>query len=130
VTFYTYCGDDPHRRPERDPIPIGPVLTADSSGARQIWKRSPDTEDVRQHLLALLGGMQEQPASKYPLGTYLHEIVIWQLGEFGEMRAVERLQRVASFDPASTEAGQFERSREGLVQVAGEALSKIDRDWS
>ena len=28
--FYTYCGNHPHRTPERDPIPIGPVFTGDA----------------------------------------------------------------------------------------------------
>ena len=23
--FYTYCANHPHRRPDRDPIPIGPI---------------------------------------------------------------------------------------------------------
>ena len=26
--FWTYCANHPHRRPERDPIPIGPVLAS------------------------------------------------------------------------------------------------------
>ena len=49
VPFYTYCGNHPHRRPEQDPIPIGPVFTGDPSGAREFWKPSPDTEEIRQH---------------------------------------------------------------------------------
>lgn len=35
--FYTYCANHPHRRPERDLIPIGPVFTGDSTGARTIF---------------------------------------------------------------------------------------------
>ncbi len=52
--FDTYCGNHPHRRPERDPIPIGPVYTGDAMGRREIWQPSPDTEEVRLHLIELL----------------------------------------------------------------------------
>src|SRR5687768_955859 len=45
--FYTYCANHPHRRPERDAIPIGPVFTGEE---REMWQDSPDTEEVREHL--------------------------------------------------------------------------------
>jgi hypothetical protein len=124
--FYTYCGNHPHRRPQRDPIPIGPVFTGDSSGAREFWQPSPDTEEVRQHLLQLLPEMGQQPASEYPIGIYTDEVVVWQLGEFREPRAVDELRRIASFDPATGESGPFGRTRQGLVQLAREALAKIE----
>ena len=126
--FYTYCANHPHRRPQRDPIPIGPAFTGDSSGARELWRPSPDTEEIRRHLLDLLAGMEEQPASEYPAGTYAYadEVVVWQLGEFREPRAVEGLRRVASFNPAAAEPGPFRRTRRGLVKLAQEALVKIE----
>ena len=126
--FYTYCGNHPHRRPERDPIPIGPVFTGDSSGARQIWQPSPNTEAVRLHLLALLGGMAEQPQTEYPIGLYLDDIVVWQLGEFRERRAVAHLRRIASFRPDAADAGPFGRTRAEIARLAQEALDKMDRD--
>jgi len=125
VPFYTYCGNHPHRRPEKDSIPVGPVFTGDSSGQRKIWKNSPDTEDVRQHLLTLLERMEEEPNSEYPLGIYTDEIVVWQLGEFREARAVDQLRRIASFNIATTEDGPFGRTRQDLVKAASEALNKI-----
>ena len=59
--FYTYCANHPHRRPERDRIPIGPAFRSDSFGARQFWRPSPDTEEIRQHLLSLLDAQEQQP---------------------------------------------------------------------
>lgn len=126
--FYTYCGNHPHRRPDQDSIPIGPVFVGDSSGARQIWKPSPDSNVVRRHLLSLLELMEEQPRAEYPVGMFTDEGVVWQLGEFRERRAEEGLRRIASFDPQSTESGPFEQTREHLVQLAREALDKIERD--
>ena len=121
--FYTYCGNHPHRRPERDPIPIGPVFAEEE---RNLWQPSPDTEDIRQHLLALLGQMEERPRSEYPIGIYSDEVVVWQLGEFKESRAAEAIRRIASFDASSSETGPFGRTRRSLVGLAREALEKIE----
>lgn len=124
--FYTYCANHPHRRPARDPIPIGPVYTAGSQGDRVLWKSSPDTEIVRLHLLELLAGVHEKPRTEYPFGDYLDEAVVRQLGEFRERRAVEGLRRIVSFPPAAAEDGPFGRTRESLVTQAREALAKIE----
>jgi hypothetical protein len=121
--FYTYCGNHPYRRPQRDPIPIGPVFTGED---RELWKPSPDSEEIRQHLLALVGQIEEQPRSEYPLGVYTDELVVRQLGEFRESRAVESLRRIASFDPKSAETGPIGRTRERLVHLALAALDKIE----
>ena len=55
-------------------------------------------------------------------------LVVWQLGELREQRAVQRLQRIASFQQDITEAGPFSRTRQNLVQLAQEALDKIEGD--
>jgi hypothetical protein len=126
--FWTYCGNHPHRRPDRDPIPIGPVFVAEDGfpyGRRQ-WQTSPDTEEVRQHLLELVRAVQEQPAEEYPAGVYTDEMVVWQLGEFGEGRAADELRRIAAFSPKAS-SGQFGRTRESLIAVAKEALTKLGR---
>jgi hypothetical protein len=60
--FYTYCANHPHRRPERDAIPIGPVFVGEH---REEWQDSPDTEEVRAHLLELLSVIPEQPQTEY-----------------------------------------------------------------
>ena len=123
--FYTYCANHPHLSPEQDSVPIGPVYTGDSSGRRELWRPSPDTEAVRLHLLELLSAIQERPTAEYPIGAYRDEVVVWQLGEFREPRAVADLRRLASFDPSAKEQGPFGRTREQLVQLTREALGKI-----
>jgi hypothetical protein len=102
------------------------VLTGDSSGAREFWQSSPDTEEVRQHLLNLLAVMQQQPDSEYPIGVYGDEVVVWQLGEFRESRAMDGLRRIVSFDPSAAESGPFGRTRKVLVHLAREAIAKIE----
>lgn len=126
--FYTYCHNHPYRRPEQDRIPIGPVLTANASGERQFWQPSPDTKEVRQHLLSLLNPKEYQPASKkysYPNSIYADEVVVWQLGEFREVRALSGLQQIADFNPLAYKSGSFARSRQKLVKLAHEAITKI-----
>ena len=123
-SFYTYCGNHPHRRPDRDPIPIGPVFI-DKGNGRQLWELSPDNEEVRLHLLDLLSKIEQEPAEEYPIGAYSDELVAWQLGEFRESRATADLQRVAAFSPRPR-YGQARRTRTTLVTVAREALDKIE----
>ncbi|MDX1948282.1 MAG: hypothetical protein SFU86_23020 [Pirellulaceae bacterium] len=127
--FWTYCGNHPHRRPERDPIPIGPVFVTDGDSpqmyGRKVWQPSPDTEEIRWHLLELAVDIEPAPAEEYPAGVYTDELVVWQLGEFREQRATGILEWIAKFDPTATSPGPFSRTRESLVAAARTALAKI-----
>lgn len=119
--FYTYCANHPHRRPDRDPMPIGPVTRhagwddGDTSApGRYVWKRSPDSEDIRQHLLTLLNSLSDHlDKDYYPLGHGLGQTIVWQLGEFKERRAVRGLERIRKHDGW------------GLGSSARKALAKI-----
>ena len=119
--FYTYCANHPHRRPNRDPIPIGPVMCHGgwkdmglSEHPRVVWKPSPDSEEIRQHLLDLLESISEHiDNDRYPLGIGLGETIIWQLGEFRERRAVRGLDWIR------------EHCADPLADAASEALAKI-----
>lgn len=122
--FYTYCANHPHRNPDKITIPLGPVFTGDSAGSRQVWMQSPDTEEVRAKLLELLKRIREQPDTEYPMGIYLDELVIWQLGEFREQRAVDDLKRIAAFNSDASES-HFGRSRAQTITFANEAVQKI-----
>ena len=115
--FYTYCANHPHRRPVRDAIPIGPVMRHDGDDRpRVVWKCSPDSEEIRQHLLNLLQSLPKQVSEDfYPLGHGLEEMILWQLGEFGEKRAVKDLEWVR------------ENSGGRLHEAAKEALEKIQK---
>ena len=103
-------------------VAVGPTFVGED---REIWKDSPDTEDVRMHLLDLLVRMREQPDEEYPIGIYRDEVVLWQLGEFREQRAIHDLERIASFDPRASADEPFRRSRDSLVKAAEEALMKM-----
>ena len=94
--FYTYCANHPYRRPERDPIPIGPVTRNVSGGMdndRTVWVLSPDSEEIRLHLIELLRDFVDHPSTDgYPIGIEGAVLAIWQLGEFRERRAEENIR--------------------------------------
>ena len=117
--FYTYCANHPQRRPERDPIPIGPVFVGDSDGSREVWKPSPDTEEVRQHLLDLLADMKETPGTEYPIGIPADELVVWQLGELREHRLGARQADLESPQIPIVDAHQIPRPGSELCHVLG-----------
>lgn len=123
--MYTYCANHPRRNPDRIEVPLGPAFVGDSTGRRELWQPSPDTEEVRLALLELLANIAEQPTNEYPIGIYRDEIVIWQLGEFKEQRAIEHLQRIANFEPNAETGEPFHRSRQSTVRAAIAALQKI-----
>ena len=126
--FYTYCGNHPHHRPVRDPIPIGPVFTGDASGRRAVWRLSPDTEEIRDHLLSLLAEIDQHPAGEYPAGFHTWELVVWQVGEFKETRALEQLRRIATLcSVVAPEEEAFDLKPEDLPRLTQEALEKIVR---
>jgi len=122
--FWTYCTNHPHHDPSRDGIPVGPVWKHDGVG-RVVWQLSPDDEQTRQHILRLAAEIIEQPQEEYPLGLYRDEVIVWQLGEWRESRAVPVLERIVAFDPSVATRGPLRRTRETLVTAAEGALRKI-----
>ena len=99
--FWTYCANHPYRRPNRDPIPIGPVYVHGDNDVREFWQPSPDTEEVRQHLLDLVRSPEKHPDG-YPFySPHPHLLAIEQLVDFGDWRVVEALEDLAHRDEAT-----------------------------
>ena len=136
--FYTYCANHPHRRPDRDPVPIGPVMRhggwkeerrvqagqpdvlVSEENPRCVWKPSPDSEEIRRHLLNLLDSLFEHMSrDRYPIGAGLGETIIRQLGEFRERRAVRYLEWIHE---------NLEDSPGSIAEAASEALARIRED--
>ena len=122
--YYTYCTNHPYRNPDKLTVPIGPVFI---TAARKVWKLSPDTEEIRLTLLELLRKINEKPTPEYPHGFYLDEIVIQQLAEFKEKRAVEDLKRITAFNARPSPHPYF-RDNIRTVNVAKQALEQIVGD--
>ena len=96
--FYTYCANHPYRRPSRDPIPIGPVYVHGDNDVREFWQPSPDTEEIRQHLLDIVRAPEEH-TDGYPFySPPPHARAIEQLLDFGDQRVVEALEDLVQRD--------------------------------
>ena len=124
--FYTYCANHPHRRPDRDPIPIGPVTRHGGWKADEpeieyppyVWKPSPDTEEIRQHLLTLLDIIfVHMSEDQYPIGNRLGDVIVGQLGEFKERRAIEQLRLLSELRTLPI----AEAAKEALAKIKGSA---------
>ena len=117
--FYTYCANHPHHRRSRDPIPIGPVYVHSSSGGREFWQPSPDTEEVRQHLLAIVRAPEEHTDSYPFFSTPPHLLAIEQLMDFGDKRLVEALEDLAQLD-------EVEGARSDILELIETVREKLD----
>jgi len=127
--FYTYCANHPHRNPRKLSLPIGPVFVGDSLGRRERWKPSLDNEEIRLQLLELLKRRAErkEPPLEYHAGFYLDEVLIVQLAEFKEERAIEDLKRLAALDTKPSPHPIFRDNRRTVI-AAKIALQVITED--
>lgn len=134
----TYCVNHPGHNRDRIDMPIGPVYVESAPVVqggkaylyqREVWKPSPDTEDIRLKLVQLLETMPEIPRAEYPSSKSFDEVVIDQLKEFRERRAIPGLRRVLQFDPSASALGDpFSSDRISTIAHALEALAAIAGD--
>lgn len=122
--FYTYCANHPHHNHEKLEMPIGPIYTGDSMGARKIWLDSPDNEEIRELLLSLLSEVTETPQNEYPAGQR-ELVVIEQLLAFREKRALDHLRRIAKFDAGLRDRFGFPRAV--VVHLAQKAIRELEQ---
>ena len=99
--FYTYCANHPCHRPGRDSVPIGPVYVhratgLSGEGGREEWQPSPDTEEIRQHLLDIVRLPEEHADEGYHFHTRpAHIEALMQLLEWRDGRLVPALEEIA-----------------------------------
>ena len=99
--FYTYCANHPYHRPAQDPIPIGPVYVHRvdgpfGEGGREQWQPSPDTEEIRQHLLDIVRLPEEHAVKGYHFyARPAHIEAVQQLLEWRDERLVSALKEIA-----------------------------------
>ena len=66
---YTYCANHPYHRPSRDSIPIGRVYIH-REGEREEWQPSPDTDEIRRHLINIVRLPEEHADEGYHFYTF------------------------------------------------------------
>ena len=111
--FYTYCANHPYHRPDRDSIPIGPVYMGMD---REVWIESPDSEEIRQHLLYIVRTPQEHADMGYHFFTSsARDKAILQLLEWRDTRLVSALEELAE-QPETEEVSESIRETIRLVK--------------
>ena len=124
--FYTYCANHPYNRPDRDPIPIGPVYVGEydteaiNQYRRVVWRQAPDDSHIREHLLDIMRdpGQHEQG---YPLSVPSYEIALEELIRLREPRLLTALEQLAS-DP------RVAASREDIMQLRNEVRKRLESE--
>ncbi len=116
--FYTYCSNHPYRLHRREPIPLGPVyVAADAESGREIWVESPDTDEIREHLLQLLED-HDGTRDHYPFfGAPIAGVVVTQLAKFRERRAMPILERIEL--ELAGKPGQARFIRQAIERIRG-----------
>lgn len=95
--FYTYCANHPDHRGERDPAPLGPayVCVNPVTRALAILSPSPDTEEVRRHLLEMVSSPDEYAPDDLPLHpAEAFQRALDQLVEFRDERVLGALEQL------------------------------------
>lgn len=93
--FYTYCVNHPHHNTSRIAVPLGPVYISED---REIWLLPPKSEEITLQYLQLLDLITNEVQTRYPSPTDLEEIVINQLKELKEERAIPGLLKIVGMD--------------------------------
>ena len=106
----TFCLNHPAFMPDGNDTPIGPALwhlihlylRRWAPLPENVWALSPDTEEVRIQLLHILENLDSLNSRARP-GTAeaISSVVIWQLTQFQEQRALPILQRLLERWPES-----------------------------
>jgi hypothetical protein len=122
--FYTYCANHPHHNRNKIDIPIGPVFTGNSEGQRELWVDAPDSPEIRDRIIELLGQIVESPPPDYPFGLHLDEQLIIQAANYLDARAIPDLERISNFN-LGIQTERFTRNQARIVALAKAALAKI-----
>lgn len=114
--FYTYCANHPYHRPGKDNIPIGPVF--EGMGRRE-WRSSPDTEEIRRHLLDIVRLPEEQRDRGYHFFTHpAHIAAIQQLLEWRDERLISALEELVQ----RPEVADFRSDVQETIRLVREKL--------
>lgn len=95
--FYTYCANHPHHNRQKISVPLGPVYRSKHPG-RAVWIEAPKSEEITVQLLELLKSITNDVQSIYPSPIDFEEIIIDQLTELKEKRAIPGLLDIISMD--------------------------------
>ena len=111
-------------------LPIGPVYTGDSLGNRKIWIPLEDTPGNRHNHLELLRILSEVMPEEYPIGKPSLAVIIEQLVEWRESRAIPILQNIADLRIDKESPEGLAMPMEVSIKTARRALEELGKKVS
>lgn len=122
--FYTYCANHSHHNKSRIEVPLGPVYITEE---RKIWLLPPKSEEITVQLLQILDSITNEVQTRYPSPTDLEEVVISQLKDLKEERALPGLLKIVGMDISVFQDYDLDehfiiRNKASIVGCATEAL--------
>lgn len=126
---WTYCMNHPLFNKNNVTTAMGPMYNyAPNHSRRRVIVHSPDNQAVKDGLLAQANKIKE--VIDYNANDAMRdEVIIWQLGEFQDKRAIKLLRGIEQFDEevaVSPPTGRANCTRELLIKAATHALDKIE----
>jgi hypothetical protein len=125
--FNACCANHTINLPLKVAMPIGPIYQGDAFKKSKVWISLEDTLENRLSHLEFLRNLSEVTLEDYSLNKLLMDIVVDQLIEWREYRAIPFLRRIASW-PAQLDSADWRLALQDDVTVksATRALEKLE----
>jgi hypothetical protein len=122
-----YCANHTRGVPLKVAMPIGPIYQDDALGNRKVWFPLEDTPENRLFHLECLRNIGNIPMAEHPLGKTIFEIIMNQVIEWRESRAIPYLRRIAGLPTQRDNLDKKPALHENVaIEVATRALEKLE----
>lgn len=130
---WTYCVNHPFFNKNDVTTTMGPMYRyAPNHSRRTVIVNSPDNQAVKDSLLEQANKIKEV-IDYHVIDLERDEVIVWQLGEFRDKRAIELLKRIKLFNEKVTVSPPTDVAnctRKSLIEAATQALEKINQKES
>ena len=121
--YQTFCANHHEIADMYRPRPVGPLFRKAPDGERLIDEPSPDNKAVRDDLLQALNDFPGRDIARH---IEFLEVIIWELGQFREIRAIAKLIELADWSHCNHRDTNQRTARRRLALMAQRALLEID----
>jgi len=125
--FRAYCANHTHGVPLKVAMPIGPIYQDDALENRKVWIPLEDTPENRLFHLECLRNLGKIAMAEYPLGKTIFGIIMGQVIEWRESRAIPFLRRIAGLPTQRDNLDKRPALHEDVtIEAATRALEKLE----
>ena len=128
---WTYCVNHPFFNKNAVITAMGPMYNyGPNHSERRVIVKSPDNQAVKDGLLEQANKIKEV-IDYHVIDLERDEVIVWQLGEFREKRAIELLEKIQEFNEkveVTPPVQVANCTRKSLINMASQALEKITKN--